>query len=319
MEEEWILWILHRRMGNKWSIISKYIDGRTDNTIKNHWNSTMKKKCKELNYEFENIVKMRNEDVVLIENDILEKCKNELNETNKKFFDERMKYYKKFINSKSDSKSFKSVLNLRTHSKKTKKRGRKRIKRDTTSDLITPDIDYPELKRINFSNSQIVIATPEKYKENVNITNIASKHIQPCIPFKSTYDKTRSEKKNCFMCRIKPLIVISELVDIEDPNMLDKIDNKVNIKKCACESPIIDYCNNCTSNKKDTIFKQDNSYASKNFYNMDYTPNRYLPTFSTPAYLRHSYNFNSSDSKMNNTKYNNINTVYIKYSFQIYY
>ncbi|KMZ59422.1 hypothetical protein ZOSMA_68G00080 [Zostera marina] len=45
-EDEDLIISLHQVLGNKWSQIASHLQGRTDNEIKNFWNSTLKKKLR---------------------------------------------------------------------------------------------------------------------------------------------------------------------------------------------------------------------------------------------------------------------------------
>ena len=56
-KEEWVLFLCHKLKGNKWAEITSFLPGRTDNAIKNHWNSSMKKRLNEM---FQKFIKIKN-------------------------------------------------------------------------------------------------------------------------------------------------------------------------------------------------------------------------------------------------------------------
>nr|GMD04555.1 myb-related protein Myb4-like [Ipomoea batatas] len=47
-EEDEIIMRMHEQLGNKWSAIAAHLPGRTDNEIKNHWHTSLKKNSRQL-------------------------------------------------------------------------------------------------------------------------------------------------------------------------------------------------------------------------------------------------------------------------------
>lgn len=140
------------------------------------------------------------------------------------------------------------------------------------SDLYTPEKQNKDQEKLNQIKK---IEDPRTYLNNYTNNSLINGGL-------TTIDKTRSNKKskNCLMSnyRHKPVKIVSpsnNLVDIEDPNMLDKMEQRNEGRNCFCMTPGIRNCSFCQSHTKERDIERNcNNNVLYNKYVLDFHSQR---------------------------------------------
>lgn len=157
IEEGWFLYLHHAVSGNKWTYLSIFFPGRTDNSIKNHWNTQMKKRFQKYQVRLENAISLFRSDEIRF---------------NSCFNPNEIKLIEKISNSIMDTDAILPKFHMEklTESKKT---GMERVAHEESSASLNLSLNLSNVNAIKSSeleNYQIDQNKREKFGFNGQLT-----------------------------------------------------------------------------------------------------------------------------------------------------
>ena len=265
----------------------------------------MKKKIIQIEKEFEEKIKDKTEqEIEAIQEEILNRCKEKVEKENEKFYDEKLKNYEKFKNTSLDNKSgilkLKKILLLRTHSKKTKRRGRKRKNNNISYDELSSKVKSKSIKKyINKSVSK----KSKKYEKNLKM------FVTPkCKKNKKKELNQQEQEQEGIENKNNNIISLKE----EDEDYMDKKDEYYMMNESNKENSYINGIKETPSFQMNKYINIQNRFEDINNENKDRNSKDNKIFFSILRNENNKMNNSNSNSNLNSLQITNCESTDIK-------